>query len=132
MIAAVGYDCDGDLENTADSIFCAHGAGYAVKWDEVEQHMHLPSCLTAQPEEVDVPETPVRSAGAAYHGSLAEDKELMAIFERTYGRSSAVPGRRCIRRRKSRRSITESLTRRMTARSICWWTGTTSSSPGTS
>lgn len=62
VIAAVGYDCDGDLENTADSIFCAHGAGYAVKWDEVEQHMHLPSCLTAQPEEVDVPETPVRSA----------------------------------------------------------------------
>lgn len=91
VIAAVGYDCDGDLENTADSIFCAHGAGYAVKWDEVEQHMHLPSCLTAQPEEVDVPETPVRSAGAAYHGSLAEDKELMAIFERTYGKIERSP-----------------------------------------
>ena len=91
VIASVGYDCDGDLENTADSIFCAHGAGYAVKWDEVEQHMHLPSCLTAQPEEVDVPETPVRSAGAAYHGSLAEDKELMAIFERTYGKIERSP-----------------------------------------
>lgn len=78
-------------KNTADSIFCAHGAGYAVKWDEVEQHMHLPSCLTAQPEEVDVPETPVRSAGAAYHGSLAEDKELMAIFERTYGKIERSP-----------------------------------------
>ena len=85
VIAAVGYDCDSDLENSADSIFCAHGAGFAVKWDEVEQHMHLPSCLH-QLEEPDEPEAPVRVSRAAYGGSLAEDKELMAIFERTYGK----------------------------------------------
>ena len=90
VIAAVGYDCDSDLENSADSIFCAHGAGFAVKWDEVEQHMHLPSCLH-QLEEPDEPAAPVRVSRAAYGGSLAEDKELMAIFERTYGKIDRNP-----------------------------------------
>ena len=90
VIAAVGYDCDSDLENSADSIFCAHGAGFAVKWNEVEQHMHLPSCLH-QLEEPDEPAAPVRVSRAAYGGSLAEDKELMAIFERTYGKIDRNP-----------------------------------------
>ena len=90
VIAAVGYDCDSDLENSADSIFCAHGAGFAVKWDEVEQHMHLPGCLH-QLEEPDEPAAPVRVSRAAYGGSLAEDKELMAIFERTYGKIDRNP-----------------------------------------
>lgn len=66
------------------------GAGFAVKWDEVEQHMHLPSCLH-QLEEPDEPEAPVRVSRAAYGGSLAEDKELMAIFERTYGKIDRNP-----------------------------------------
>ena len=86
----MGYDCDSDLENSADSIFCAHGAGFAVKWDEVEQHIHLPSCLH-QLEEADEPAAPVRVSRAAYGGSLAEDKELMAIFERTYGKIDRNP-----------------------------------------
>ncbi|MBQ7499834.1 MAG: TetM/TetW/TetO/TetS family tetracycline resistance ribosomal protection protein, partial [Clostridia bacterium] len=42
VIASIGYDCDADTENTCDSIFCAHGAGFVVKWNEVENYMHLP------------------------------------------------------------------------------------------
>ena len=72
VIAAVGYDCDSDLENSADSIFCAHGAGFAVKWDEVEQHMHLPSCL----HQLEEPDEPAGSLwgqsgrGQGTHGNL--------------------------------------------------------------
>ena len=53
VIAERAYDCDGDLENSADSVFCSHGAGYVVKWDEVPQHMHLPSCLTDSTAETE-------------------------------------------------------------------------------
>lgn len=42
MIEQAGYQPEADLEHTPDSVFCSHGAGYPVKWNEVEQHMHLP------------------------------------------------------------------------------------------
>ena len=45
VIAARGYDPLRDVENTPDSVFCAHGAGYTVPWDQVKEHMHLESCL---------------------------------------------------------------------------------------
>lgn len=93
VIAAIGYDCDGDVENTADSIFCAHGAGFNVPWDQIEQYMHLPSCLV-QTEQASLPDMPQESTGSrpAYHrDSFAEDKELMAIFERTYGKINRDP-----------------------------------------
>ena len=45
VIAACGYDIDADTANTADSIFCSHGAGVLVRWDEVPEHMHIPSVL---------------------------------------------------------------------------------------
>lgn len=87
VIQQIGYDCDADLENTADSVFCSHGSGFVVKWDEVEQYMHLPSCLPNQKgyllEKTDVSEG---DKSVYYRGSLEEDKELMAIFERTYGK----------------------------------------------
>lgn len=85
VISAVGYDCDSDLDNTADSVFCAHGAGFLVKWDQVEQYMHLPSCLVQQPEKTESPPAAARHSHGSYD-SFAEDKELMAIFERTYGK----------------------------------------------
>lgn len=88
IIEAIGYDCDSDLDNTADSVFCAHGAGFLVKWDEVPEHMHLPyrkELDRQQAEEISAPE-PASYSRSAYSGSLAEDKELMAIFERTYGK----------------------------------------------
>ena len=43
VIAAAGYDPEADLENTPDSVFCAHGAGFTVKWNEVPCYMHLDS-----------------------------------------------------------------------------------------
>lgn len=45
IIAAAGYDADSDLENTADSVFCSHGAGVVVRWDKVPSRMHIPSVL---------------------------------------------------------------------------------------
>ncbi len=48
VIAGLGYSAEADTENTADSVFCAHGAGFTVPWYEVREHMHLP-CLFAAP-----------------------------------------------------------------------------------
>ena len=86
VVEAMAYDPDADVENSADSVFCSHGAGVIVPWYEVEQHMHLESGLrpVARVEEP----TPVAAAPAsasAYRGTLEEDKELQAIYERTYG-----------------------------------------------
>ena len=85
VLAEIGYNCDRDTENPADSVFCAHGAGYLVRWDEVPLHMHLPyqKDIKTEPEAVSAP---VSRGYSGYGGSLAEDKELMAIFERTYGK----------------------------------------------
>ena len=86
VVEAVGYDPDADLENTADSVFCSHGAGFVVPWYEVEQHMHLESGLRPAITEHAQEETPpVTSHASAYRGTLEEDKELQAIYERTYG-----------------------------------------------
>ncbi len=85
VAAAIGYDPDADPENSADSVFCSHGAGVIVPWYEVEQHMHLESGLrpAARVEETPIPASV--SASSAYRGTLEEDKELQAIYERTYG-----------------------------------------------
>lgn len=81
IISDIGYNCDSDTLNTADSIFCSHGAGYTVKWNEVTDYMHIESCLKPayKPEEISF--NHIRN----YKNRLAEDKELMEIFERTYG-----------------------------------------------
>ena len=80
VAAAIGYDCDADTEYPADSVFCAHGAGYVVRWDEVPKHQHLETPLTREREEER--ETPPRRTVPS---SAAEEKELQAIFEHTYG-----------------------------------------------
>jgi len=85
VISEIGYNCDEDTENTADSIFCSHGAGFLVRWNEVERYMHLESYL--KPEKIPEPlEIPVSVSRNKYSGSIEEDKELMQIFERTYGK----------------------------------------------
>ena len=84
VIAASGYDCDADVENTADSVFCAHGAGFGVRWDAVYSHMHLPAEKDRQPTARE-PIERLADRAAAYCDSLARDKELLSIFERTYG-----------------------------------------------
>lgn len=97
VIKSIGYDCDSDLENTADSIFCGHGAGFHVSWDEVEQYMHLPLTLqkrTAPDDDASAnPSASHRIDRASYGGSIEEDKELMEIFERTYGKIDRDPRR---------------------------------------
>ena len=85
VIAASGYQPDADLLNPSDSVFCANGAGFVVPWNEVEAHMHVESVLKrAAPE--DSAERTVRQRAADYLARAASEKELMEIFERTYGK----------------------------------------------
>lgn len=87
VIENIGYDVDGDLDNTADSVFCAHGAGYGVKWDEVRDYAHLENGISfASDSRAD--DEPVRRSVSV---SPADDDELMAIFERTYGKINRDP-----------------------------------------
>lgn len=86
VIAQLHYEPEADLEHTPDSVFCSHGAGYTVKWNEVEQHMHLPAVLKPQAEEEPAPtQTISRRVTPSYGSSQELDKELQKIFERTYG-----------------------------------------------
>lgn len=87
VIAEFDYNPDSDTDNTCDSVFCSKGAGYNVKWDEVKSHMHLPSILSTPKSEY----APTRLAGrmsnyADKNDLFALDKELMEIFEQTYGK----------------------------------------------
>ncbi len=83
IITAAGYDPESDLDNSADSVFCAHGAGFNVKWNEVGSYMHLESALKERNDDFFEPIT--RQQVSSYRDRLVEDKELMEIFERTYG-----------------------------------------------
>ena len=91
VIAEIGYDCDGDTENSADSIFCSHGAGYNVKWNEVYGHMHLP--LAAVDDEADENAEQKKQNVSKYIEKAVSDEELMAIFEMTYGKINREPSR---------------------------------------
>ena len=85
-MAALDYDPERDLEQPADSVFCDHGAGYTVKWDQVKAHMHVDSGLRlGQEEAAEAPVARAPAAPATYSGAQALDKELQAIYERTYG-----------------------------------------------
>ena len=84
VIEAAGYEPEHDLDNPADSVFCAHGAGFVVPWEQVRSYMHVDSGWgkTAKTEEA-VQARPRRMA--AYRATLEEDAELLKIFEQTYG-----------------------------------------------
>ena len=85
VIAESGYQPEHDLDNPADSVFCAHGAGFVVPWSEVRSHMHVESGWgKAKPARPEVQAVPQRRA-MAYRATLEEDAELLKIFERTYG-----------------------------------------------
>ena len=75
----IGYDPESDTENTADSVFCSHGAGINVNWREVTAHMHLPGTLRREREAEE------REQAIRYVDRAADDEELRRIFERTYG-----------------------------------------------
>lgn len=87
--AQSGYDPDRDMENTGDSVFCQHGAGFNVKWDQADTYMHVDSGWEPDEKENGVAVSgggaKELSASSGYGGTLAEDKELERIFRRTYG-----------------------------------------------
>ena len=132
VIAAAGYDPDADTENPADSVFCSHGAGTVIRWDEAPARAHVASGLGRSAPGADdtaAGETRRRRADA-YRGTLEQDKELLAIFERTYGP---------VRRRNPNQSADLAARRALGSapkppgrplrspqgRSICWLTATT-------
>lgn len=85
VIAAIGYNPEADPDHPADSIFCKNGAGYSVPWQQAEGMMHVPTRRrerSAERREQDR----IRKAVRGGRDFDAEDRELMAIFERTYGK----------------------------------------------
>lgn len=83
---ASGYDPERDVDNPPDSVFCAHGGGYTVKWDQVPAMAHVDSGLRLGAAQE--PETqPGPAVRRPVSGGVEQDEELRAIFERTYGPS---------------------------------------------
>lgn len=87
IVEAVGYDPEADLENPTGSVFCAHGAGFVVNWDQVEDYMHVESGWNAPAGQETKPEKPVTAKNWKEENEKywATEKELEEIFERTYG-----------------------------------------------
>lgn len=106
VVQNIGYDPEADLENPTGSVFCAHGAGFVVPWDQVEAYMHLQSGVDMDEldseswyEDVESAQNPGTSVDNtnisgnisgkngkfSYSGSYEEEEELQAIFERTFG-----------------------------------------------
>lgn len=106
VVQNIGYDPEADLENPTGSVFCAHGAGFVVPWDQVEAYMHLQSGVDMDEldseswyEDVESAQNPGtavdntnisgnisgKNGKFSYSGSYEEEEELQAIFERTFG-----------------------------------------------
>lgn len=87
IVDAVGYDPEADLENPTGSVFCAHGAGFVVNWDQVEDYIHVESGWNAPAGQETKPEKPVTAKNWKEENEKywATEKELEEIFERTYG-----------------------------------------------
>ncbi|MCR5823529.1 MAG: TetM/TetW/TetO/TetS family tetracycline resistance ribosomal protection protein [Lachnospiraceae bacterium] len=95
VISSFNYKPEADLRNTADSVFCAHGSGFVVPWDQVTNYMHVEACLKngmKSSKEILKPlEAPSKAPGTSredgfsYSASARLDKDLAEIFNRTYG-----------------------------------------------
>lgn len=83
VIEKCGYNAEGDMDNPPDSVFCSHGAGFNVKWYDVPEYAHINTGLSGEPK---TPETVQEKPLNEFRSQKATDKELMAIFERTYGK----------------------------------------------
>lgn len=84
VVKEVGYDSERDLDNPTGSVFCAHGAGFVVKWDEVENYMHLQSTLESKEtvdEEFVFPTAAARRASTYLEMTEEDQKELDAMVE---------------------------------------------------
>lgn len=97
VIFSSGYDPDRDIENPCGSVFCSHGAGINVPWNEVEDHMHIP--LSYSPKEDK--DSAQNAAHIPSHRRSYSDEELEAVFRQTYG----ISGRDNGKFRKSSRII---------------------------
>ena len=85
VIEAANYDPDSDLQNPCGSVFCSHGAGFNVRWDEVKKYMHLPAYLEERSTAEEYGKDTLLSKCATQKDVFALDRELMSIFEQTYG-----------------------------------------------
>ena len=80
VVTALAYDPAADLENTPDSVFCSHGAGITIPWDQVEENMHLESVLPPKPAAAPAAAPRVRTQNLDL-----DEKELQRIIEREFG-----------------------------------------------
>lgn len=92
VIEQIGYDSEADLKNPTGSVFCAHGAGFNVPWNEVENYMHVKTSLNLNSTDIEEVENKNSSdvmvdekSAKALKDSYTTDKELEAIFEKTFG-----------------------------------------------
>lgn len=100
VLADIGYDSEGDVDNPSGSIFCSHGAGFFVPWDQVPDYMHIKEKIPDITDSADGDEAnafvrgkneimeekkDARDSGVTYASSYIEDKELEAIFLREFG-----------------------------------------------
>ena len=84
VIERIGYNPELDERNTPNSVFCKAGSGYVVPWNEADEAMHLSS--DDGNENTILTERAFKASKVVYKGSAEEDKELMRIFESTYGK----------------------------------------------
>lgn len=84
VIESINYNCDADVENTADSVFCSQGAGFIVKWDEVPKYMHLESIFKTKKENNEIKIVKKTNISSS-------DEDLKRIFENTYGKVEQKP-----------------------------------------
>ena len=90
----IGYDSERDLDNPTGSVFCAHGAGFNVSWEQVPEYMHLEYAWKPESEEEQSSDAEKKEQrdqqgvrpGNRFAGSAEEEKELEEIFLRTYGK----------------------------------------------
>ncbi len=112
VIESAGYDPDADLANPSGSVFCTHGAGFVVNWDEVKDYMHLESCLGAsngKRRTENIVEAGARSSDGG-GGSVVEEKwigtdEVDAILARTYNANKKEEGTKSRFGRTKKRDI---------------------------
>ncbi len=81
VVEEIGYEADRDVENTADSVFCSHGAGVNVKWNKVPEFVHLDSGIKFEDDHIEVVHSPkVKTGNISF-----DEKELEAIMQREFG-----------------------------------------------
>ena len=86
VIEAAGYEPDADMENPTGSVFCAHGAGFVVNWDEVDTYAHIQTELgLEETEQETVLQTQPAQPYKSFDEIRLDQEELEEIFTRTYG-----------------------------------------------